>query len=229
MPLGPGAVEERFACRPFVVLCIRGAVCRPCSMRALFTFSPSDGSRSYRRFPVFILRHGETYSLVNSSNFFFCISRFLFVCASACFRVTPEFYHFPGNADVGMDAFAETMPFKALCVVPAAGLWQIAAAMFAVEVFRINRVIRGDAPAGDLGLGQGEGARWNPFGLNYDADEFKAMQLREIKNGRLAMIGIMGMFLQASATGTGLIEQLSGGFSVPEAAAKAGYYFPGGL
>mmetsp|Transcript_9594 Transcript_9594/g.12546 ORF Transcript_9594/g.12546 Transcript_9594/m.12546 type:complete len:247 (+) Transcript_9594:103-843(+) len=141
--------------------------------------------------------------------------------------ITPEFYHFPGNEDVGLDAFAETNPFKALSSVPAAGLWQISAAIFAIEFWRIKNVIRGDREPGDLNLGQKGDI--NPFGFNYDDEEYFAMQTREIKNGRLAMVAIIGMFLQCNVTGKGLISQLGGAFTYPEAVAKAGYYFPEGL
>jgi len=129
---------------------------------------------------------------------------------------------------VGVDAFANTNPLQALSQVPAAGLWQIAATVAFIELFRINRVIRGDAEPGDLGLGQGEG-RWNPFGFKYTEEEYFEKQLQEIKNGRLAMVGILGLLLQASVTGKGIVQQLGGSFDVPEAVSKAGYYFPEGL
>lgn len=142
--------------------------------------------------------------------------------------VFPNIYHLPGNEDVGVDAFANLNPFGALTTVPAAGLWQIAATVGAIELFRVNRVIRGDKEAGDLGLGQGEG-RWNPFGFNYSEEEYAEKQLQEIKNGRLAMVGILGLLLQASVTGKGIVQQLGGSFDVPEAVSKAGYYFPDGV
>lgn len=141
--------------------------------------------------------------------------------------ITPEFFHLPGNEDVGVNAFAETNPFKALSTVPASGLWQISAAIFAIEFFRIKNVIRGDREAGDLGLGQK--GTINPFGFNYSDEEYFAMQTREIKNGRLAMVAIIGMFLQCAVTGEGVISQLGGAFTGPAAVAKAGYYFPEGI
>ncbi|KAG5177923.1 light harvesting complex protein [Tribonema minus] len=140
--------------------------------------------------------------------------------------IVPEFVHFPGNEQVGVDAFAKTNPWDALYSVPDAGLWQIAATIFAVEVFRINRVVRGGAEPGDLGLGQGG---LNPFGFNYTEEEYKTKQLQELKNGRLAMVAIIGMFLQSAITNEGLIAQLSGAFTFPDAVGKAGYYFPPGL
>lgn len=121
---------------------------------------------------------------------------------------------------MGADAFAQTNPLAALSSVPEAGLWQIAAAVFAIEVYRINRVVRGDKAAGDLGLGQGG---FNPFGFNYSDEEYFEKQVQEIKNGRLAMVAIMGLLWQASITGQGIVQQLGGAFDLPEAVSKAGY------
>lgn len=92
---------------------------------------------------------------------------------------------------MGVDAFANVNPLGALTQVPAAGLWQIAATVTFIELFRINRVIKGDKAAGDLGLGQGEG-RWNPFGFKYTEEEYFEKQTQEIKNGRLAMVAWLG-------------------------------------
>ncbi|CAM9623289.1 unnamed protein product [Heterosigma akashiwo] len=140
----------------------------------------------------------------------------------------PEtFYHFPGNEIYGQDIFAEANPIKALSVAPAGGLIQIALVIFFVEVWRIKNVIRGDRAPGDLNLGQ-RGAI-NPFGLNYDDDEYFLMEVREIKHGRLAMLGIMGMIFQQAATGLSLGQQLGGAFTFPEAVKSAGYYFPEGI
>lgn len=129
---------------------------------------------------------------------------------------------------VGVDAFANLNPLEAVSQVPAAGLWQIAGAVTAIELFRINRVIRGDKEPGDLGLGQGEG-RWNPFGFKYSEEEYFEKQVQEIKNGRLAMVAILGLLLQDAVTGKGVVQQLGGAFDVPEAVSKAGYYFPEGV
>jgi len=142
--------------------------------------------------------------------------------------VFPYIYHFPGNEDVGVNAFANTDPLSALSSVPAGGLWQIAALTFAIEYWRIQRVIRGDKEPGDLGLGQGEG-RWNPFGFKYTEEEYFEKQTQEIKNGRLAMVGILGLLSQSAVTKMGLFTQFDGIFNTPEAVMKAGYYFPEGI
>mmetsp|Transcript_18556 Transcript_18556/g.18633 ORF Transcript_18556/g.18633 Transcript_18556/m.18633 type:complete len:251 (+) Transcript_18556:54-806(+) len=125
------------------------------------------------------------------------------------------FGHFAGNPDAGVavDAYAELNPFKALSVVPETGLWHITVAIFAVEIWRINNVIKGDRPAGDLNLGQGG---WNPFGFNYTPEEYFEKQVQEIKHGRLAMIAILAELLQVKASGVSITEQLSGAFTYPE-------------
>jgi len=40
-----------------------------------------------------------------------------------------------------------------------------------------------------------------------DPEIYERVQLRELKNGRLAMIAIMGMVVQERLTGFGVIEQ----------------------
>lgn len=143
--------------------------------------------------------------------------------------VFPYIWHWPGNAETGLDAFAATNPFEALSKVPSAGIGQIGAAAVAVELYRLNRVIRGGADVGDLGLGQGEGPRFNPFGFSYTEEEYREKQLQEIKNGRLAMIASIGLLLQAKVTGEGLFDQIGDAIAIPNSVDKAGSYFPGGL
>lgn len=146
----------------------------------------------------------------------------------------PSFAHFAGNPDIGVaaDAFAELNPYKALTTVPEEGLWQIALVIFGIELQRIKRVIRGDKEPGDLGLGQ---TGFNPFNFDYSEEEYFEKQVQEIKHGRLAMFGILGMLLQASASGEGVVQQLSGAFSWPDEIAVLngpgylGDYFPQGL
>lgn len=148
--------------------------------------------------------------------------------------LVPSFYHFPGNPDLGvpMDAFSELNPYKALTTVPEAGLYQIALVIYGIELARIKRVIRGDKAPGDLGLGQ---TGFNPFNFNYSEEEYFEKQVQEIKHGRLAMVGILGMLLQASASGVGVVQQLGKAFSWPEHLAVPtgpgvlGDYFPPGL
>jgi hypothetical protein len=147
----------------------------------------------------------------------------------------PSFYHFPGNPDflgTPADAYAELNPYKALDSVPPFALYQIAAAIFYVEVQRIKRIVQGDKAPGDLGLGQ---TGWNPFGFKYTEEEYFEKQVQEIKHGRLAMFGALGLLLQARNSGEGVVQQLSGAFSVPDARAflegpgTLNDYFPQGI
>lgn len=146
----------------------------------------------------------------------------------------PSFYHFPGNPDVGVaeNAFAELNPYKALTSVPAEGLWQITLIIFGIELNRIKRIIRGDKEPGDLGLGQ---TGFNPFNFNYTEEEYREKQVQEIKHGRLAMVGALGMLLQTAASGKSIPQQLAEAFTFPEERAllagpgTLGDFFPPGL
>eukprot|EP01036_Dinobryon_divergens_P031742 gene31742-41202_t len=146
----------------------------------------------------------------------------------------PSYAHFPGNPAYGVanDAFAELNPFKALTTVPEEGLWQIALVIFGIELARTKRIIRGDKEPGDLGLGQ---TGFNPFGFKYTPEEYREKQVQEIKHGRLAMFGALGMLLQTQASGMGPAQQLAGAFSFPDERAilngpgALGDYFPQGL
>lgn len=146
----------------------------------------------------------------------------------------PSLAHFPGNPAYGVanDAFAELNPFKALTTVPEEGLWQIALVIFGIELARTKRIIRGEKEPGDLGLGQ---TGFNPFGFKYTPEEYREKQVQEIKHGRLAMFGALGMLLQTQASGMGPAQQLAGAFSFPDERAilngpgALGDYFPQGL
>lgn len=100
------------------------------------------------------------------------------------------------------------------------------------EWFRINNILKeGDnyTPGDMQKWGQGEGDRFNPFNLNYSPEGYEYIQTSEIKNGRLAMIGFIGLYLQAAASGQNIVQQLGGAFSSPEYATKVGYFFPEGI
>lgn len=146
----------------------------------------------------------------------------------------PAYYHFPGNPSIGVpeNAYAELDYIKALYTVPSDAISQIVLAASAIECLRVSRTIIGDKPAGDLGLGQGG---WNPFGFDYSEVEYKEKQLQELKHGRLAMLGAIGILLQYANTGIPISEQLGGSFSWPSAReimagpGVLGDYFPPGL
>jgi Chlorophyll A-B binding protein len=141
----------------------------------------------------------------------------------------PAWAHWAGNSEVGLDAYAEINPLKALSTVPAAALWQIAAFIFVLETLRIKRVLEGDKEAGDHGLGQGA---FNPFQFNYSPEEYREKQVQEIKHSRLAMFGALGMLLQNANSGKGVVEQLGEAFTWPDDRAilngmgTLGDYFP---
>lgn len=140
--------------------------------------------------------------------------------------------HLPGNLEYGVpvDAYAELNPFKALSVVPAAGLYHVALTIFAIELWRIKNVIKGDKPAGYLALGQK--GTFNPFGFNYSEEEYFEKEVQEIKHGRLAMIASIGQLLQVKNSGSGITDYLANAFSVPdyiaplEGAGTLGDFFP---
>jgi hypothetical protein len=96
----------------------------------------------------------------------------------------------------------------------------------------VSRVIIGDKPAGDLGLGQGG---FNPFKFDYTEEEYFDKQVQETKHGRLAMVGALGMLLQYGISGLPVSAQLAEAFSWPEAReilkgdGVLGDYFPAGL
>jgi light-harvesting complex II chlorophyll a/b binding protein 7 len=57
------------------------------------------------------------------------------------------------------------------------------------------------------------GAPFDPFKLSDDAEEFEKQKVMEIKHGRLAMIGMLGCFVQALVTREGAIENWVSAFS----------------
>lgn len=77
---------------------------------------------------------------------------------------------------------------------------QIILAIFAVEVYG-NRKQEESPQGGDLGF--------DPLGLRPSGTEaWERVQLRELKNGRLAMFAILGMIVQENITGVGVLESV---------------------
>lgn len=106
----------------------------------------------------------------------------------------------------------ETNPFTAIKEVyyqnPGA-LIQIGLAISAVEVLCASIEAQGIySRPGDFG--------WDPANIRpKDEDKLDELQTKELKNGRLAMLGIAGMAYQSYLTGQGTIEQLASGHISP--------------
>ena len=86
-------------------------------------------------------------------------------------------------------------PGEAWGKVPAAGVAQIFGACAAVEIYSMTHDSKGDFKGGDYwfkgGLSPNLGL--DPLGFgNADAKAVETYKTRELKNGRLAMIGIAG-------------------------------------
>jgi len=121
-------------------------------------------------------------------------------------EIVQSYWHLPDPV------FSESAkPFDALLKVyserPLA-FGQVVLAIAACEaVGQAKQSEPGRAP-GDLG--------WDPLSLRpQDPENWEKQQLRELKNGRLAMFGIAGMWLQESLTGQGPIEQIYAGHVNP--------------
>mmetsp|Transcript_4144 Transcript_4144/g.7571 ORF Transcript_4144/g.7571 Transcript_4144/m.7571 type:complete len:215 (-) Transcript_4144:58-702(-) len=119
--------------------------------------------------------------------------------------VYPEL--FPGAIPSPEGYFTKTNPLEAIWSIPTLGVIQLVLLALVLEAISWNKVYmeqeRGPGEFGfdPLQLGTGSRKEW--------------MQSAEIKNGRLAMIGVLGFYHQSLLTGTGVIEQL-----------KSGNYFP---
>eukprot|EP00903_Cladosiphon_okamuranus_P013174 g12287.t1 len=98
---------------------------------------------------------------------------------------------------------------KALGELPLAAWVQILGAIAVVELTVGKQDYENKAP-GELG---NFGQAWNPYPDNPVA--FSKLQLKELKNGRLAMLAIMGEMVQEKLTGQTAIEQLASGHISP--------------
>lgn len=80
--------------------------------------------------------------------------------------------------------------------------------MSAVEVLCASIESQGGRRPGDFG--------WDPANIRPKTQErLDEMQTKELKNGRLAMLGIAGMAYQTYITGQGTVEQWASGHIFP--------------
>jgi len=103
------------------------------------------------------------------------------------------------------DAFDGVHPiaaFQSFFAERPAGVWQIliAASMIEVGIGKQSA----DKPVGDIGFGES----FKPA----DAEEYEQLQLKELNNGRLAMVGFTLQQIQEATSGEGPLEQLFKGF-----------------
>jgi len=85
-------------------------------------------------------------------------------------------------------------------------VWQVLLAIGAVEV--LGASIQKYTAPGDL--------TFDPLGIRpEDPAELEELQLKELKNGRLAMVATAGFFIQDIVTGQGAVEQFTSGHLSP--------------
>jgi len=108
-------------------------------------------------------------------------------------------------------AFHETNALSALKKVSTenpGALIQIGIAIAALEVLGASIESKGDRAPGDFG--------WDPSNIRpKKAELLEDFQTKELKNGRLAMLGVAGSLYQTSLTGQGVFEQWAAGHIFP--------------
>ncbi|CEM36363.1 unnamed protein product [Vitrella brassicaformis CCMP3155] len=126
------------------------------------------------------------------------------VCMLAALgQLVQSFWHLPDPSGVFDSTDSSFGAFnKVVSERPWAAI-QILLAIFAVEVLGAKTQAKPGQAPGDLDF--------DPFKVRSDDPEiWEATQLRELKNGRLAMIGITAMLVQEAISGKGVIAQWQG-------------------
>nr|7Y7B_4 Chain 4, ACPI-4 [Chroomonas placoidea]7Y8A_4 Chain 4, ACPI-4 [Chroomonas placoidea] len=107
---------------------------------------------------------------------------------------------FPEFAKLPQFASLSTNPLKAATELGPAGWAQIFIFVGALESFSYEKIYYGDSAPGDLGF--------DPLRLGKNPVSRAHYEVAEIKNGRLAMIGLGGMIHHSLLTKQGAIEQI---------------------
>ncbi|CDF39790.1 Light-harvesting complex I polypeptide [Chondrus crispus] len=102
-----------------------------------------------------------------------------------------EFVHLPNPM------FAEANPIKAIYAVPVEGWVQILVAITIIELATFKKTYESGA---DLGF--------DPLGMGSKGN-MEELKLKELKNGRLAMLASIGFIFQTITTGKPIIAQLT--------------------
>lgn len=107
---------------------------------------------------------------------------------------TQSFFHLPDavfDSNTGAGALSKVYAER-----PEA-IWQILLAIAAIETLTLFK--DGQGVGGDLGFDPLD------YKKKYDAEQFAGLQLRELKNGRLAMLGTSGFLLQEYISGSNVL------------------------